>query len=79
VFHFSLLYSFLANYDGRTALHHAVSGNHLDCVKFLFSSGVPHVTDKSGHTPLQQAIKNHQYSIASEIEILLVEQVIISL
>jgi ankyrin repeat protein len=49
------------------------------CVRFLFGIGAQLVADNSGHTPLQQAIKEGRQDIAMEINGLLCEQVSVSL
>jgi ankyrin repeat protein len=56
-------------------LHLAVSGGHVDCVRFLFGAGAQMVADSAGHTPLQQAIKEGRQDLAMEINALLCEQV----
>lgn len=62
------------NYDGRTALHLAVSGGQVECIRFLFAVGAQMVADNSGHTALQQAIQEGRQDLAMEINALLCEQ-----
>lgn len=47
----------MSDFDGRTGLHFAASGGHLDCVKFILEQcGVAvDVTDRWGNTPLDEA------------------------
>merc|ERR1712107_188757 len=52
------------DYDGRTAVHLAICGNHLHVVEFLYSQKANlNVQDRWGHTPLEDAITHNQTSI----------------